>query len=234
MQPTSTPKLSSSPSRSSSKSPQFRPTLNPTSRPRLSTAPVTRSSLPSTAPTKSTVQAYVCKKTNFAAAVSSSANICSAYKNVLADFTALLPVAGTSANDFTRSNILAKALRLAFHDAGEIYITQTDKLGPDGCLSNTIENAGLNPFGSVTSSSSPSSRSISRADFWVMIGWLSINIASAGGIAVQYQYGRVDAVTCPVPTTRLPSAQLGRRSMNQVFEKQMGLRHGLDSFSHSR
>ena len=94
------------------------------------------------------VQASVCKKTNFAAAASSSANICSAYyKNVLAGFTALLPVAGTSANDFTRSNILVKALRLAFHDAGEIDITQTDKLGPDGCLSNTIEI----PFGSMTS-----------------------------------------------------------------------------------
>jgi hypothetical protein len=91
-------------------------------------------------------------------------------------------------------------LRLAFHDAGEIDITQTDKLGPDGCLSNTLENAGLIPFGSVTSTIFDQlfepifqnyCDTISLADFWAMIGWLSINIASAGGIEVQYQYGRV-------------------------------------------
>ena len=124
------------------------------------------------------------------------------------------------------------SLRLAFHYAGEIDITQADKLGPDGCLSNTAENAGLIPFGRVTSTIVDElfepifqqyCDTISRADFWAMIGWLSINIASAGGIALQYQYGRIDAVTCPVPSTRLPSAQLGRSSINKVFQTQMGL-----------
>lgn len=123
-------------------------------------------------------------------------------------------------------------MRLAFHDAGEIDVTQPDKLGPDGCLSNTAENAGLIPFRRVTSTIVDElfepifqqyCDTISRADFWALIGWLSINIASAGGIALQYQYGRIDAVTCPVPSTRLPSAQLGRSAINKVFQTQMGL-----------
>ena len=131
------------------------------------------------------------------------------------------------AGDFTRSNILAKV-----HDAGEIDITQSDHLGPDGCLSNTAANAGLIPFGSVTSTIvdqlfepifQANCASISRADFWALLGWLSVNIASSGGVAIQYQYGRRDAVTCPVPSTRLPNAQLGRGAINQMFQTQMGL-----------
>jgi catalase (peroxidase I) len=65
--------------------------------------------------------------------------------------------------------------------------------------------------------------SISRADFWALLGWLSINLSSSGAIPISFQYGRKDAVTCSVPRTRLPDAQLGRGAINQVFIAQMGL-----------
>jgi catalase (peroxidase I) len=165
--------------------------------------------------------------------VTTSANICATYQSVSAAFNALLPAAGSSsANDFTRSNILAKALRLAFHDAGEADLTQSDTLGADGCLSATAENAGLIPFGSVTSTIVQDlfepiyqqfCDKISRADLWAMLAWLAVSIASNGGVSMKYQYGRKDATSCAVPSTRLPSAQQGRGGISRVFVTQMGL-----------
>lgn len=67
------------------------------------------------------------------------------------------------------------------------------------------------------------SDSISRADFWALLGWLSINLSSNGAIPISYQYGRKDAATCHVETPRLPSAQLGRDSIEHVFVGRMGL-----------
>jgi hypothetical protein len=40
---------------------------------------------------------------------------------------------------------------------------------------------------------------------------------------MQFQFGRKDAVFCPVPTDRLPKSQLGRSAIIQVFVTQMGL-----------
>ncbi len=47
--------------------------------------------------------------------------------------------------------------------------------------------------------------------------------ASEGAIPIQFQFGRRDAVSCPVPRDRLPNAQLGRSAIIQVFVTQMGL-----------
>jgi len=206
------------------------PTFRTTSRPTTLQPKKSPTAVPVSAPTA----VSVCKKTKFAYPTVTAASTCTAYKQIRADFIALLPPGGTSAGDFTRANIFGKALRLAFHDAGEIDITQPDKLGPDGCLSNTAENAGLIPFGTVTSTMVDSlfepiyqkyCDSISRADFWALLGWLSINLSSGGAIPISFQYGRKDAVTCNVPKdkVRLPNAQSGRGAINQVFIAQMGL-----------
>jgi hypothetical protein len=49
------------------------------------------------------------------------------------------------ANDsLALSDIFGQSIRLAFHDAGEIDLTNsTDFMGPDGCISNTRPNSGL-------------------------------------------------------------------------------------------
>jgi hypothetical protein len=95
---------------------------------------------PATSPTTLLPARSMCLKTKYAEALVTPEGTCSAYEQIRKDFMALLPAGGTPDEDFTRSNIFGKALRLAFHDAGEIDITQPDRLGPDGCLSNTTGN----------------------------------------------------------------------------------------------
>ena len=94
------------------------------------------------------------------------------------------------------------------------------------------ENAGLIPFGSITTTLVDSlfepiyqryCDSISRADFWALLGWLAINLSSNGAIPISFQYGRKDTATCEVPRARLPSAQKGRNNIEEVFIAQMGL-----------
>ncbi len=41
------------------------------------------------------------------------------------------------------SNLLGSALRLVFHDAGEVDIRTSDLFGSDGCLSDSGPNSGL-------------------------------------------------------------------------------------------
>ena len=56
-------------------------------------------------------------------------------------------VAPTNLNLFQKayrvSNLVGAALRLAFHDAGEVDIRTTDLYGSDGCLSDNGPNSGL-------------------------------------------------------------------------------------------
>ena len=179
-------------------------------------------------PTSSSTQTSLCKITNYSSITPTKEGICAAYKNVLSSFTALLPAAGASiAGDFTRSNILAKAVRLAFHDAGEMDVRTSDLLGPDGCLSNDADNAGLLVGTIVDQLFEPifqqNCNLISRADYWALLGWLAVNIASGSAASIKYQYGRKDAVTCPLPATRLPSAQMGGNGVGQYFQSQLGL-----------
>lgn len=69
-------------------------------------------------------------------------NICSAYSGIKAAFPTVLPNATTQLSAY--SDLLGKSVRLIWHDAGEAYLSNiTDKMGSDGCLSNSPDNAGL-------------------------------------------------------------------------------------------
>ena len=166
--------------------------------------------------------------TNYDGITPTKEGICTAYHKVLSSFTALLPAKLSKPSDkFQRSNILAKALRLAFHDVGEIDIRTTDLLGPDGCLSDSDENAGLLTDSIVDTLFEPIYQAnrnfISRADFWALLGWLAVYIGSDGQATILYQYGRKDAESCPVSSPRLPGAQLGHDYVISYFQDQLGL-----------
>lgn len=117
---------------------------------------------------------------------------------------------------------------MAFHDAAEIDITKTDKMGPDGCLSATSDNNGLLESTSlILSVLEPIWQSncdkISRADFWALFAKLSIEKADpTGTIRIPFQYGRVDTQSCSAGAGRLPSAQNFDDAYSQVFQTQMG------------
>jgi hypothetical protein len=130
-----------------------------------------------------------------------------------------------------KANIYGQALRVAFHDAGEVNITDSnDKLGPDGCLSTAINNLDMfQSTSTVMSKFEPIWQKycnlISRADFWVLFAKFSIERGdSTGTINIPFSFGRKDAKSCVSPTTRLPDAQGSLESaVDQVFVKQMGL-----------
>ena len=155
-------------------------TLTPTAKPSTSTSPTVKP--PTAVPTTSPLS--FCKRTNYGSVASTLTNTCLSYFSIRRDFAALLPPTGTPANDLIRSGIFGKAIRLAFHDAAEIDITQADLLGPDGCLSPTAANAGLIAFGAVNATIVDTKfepiyqkycHLISRADFWTLIAWFAIN-----------------------------------------------------------
>mmetsp|Transcript_26684 Transcript_26684/g.36699 ORF Transcript_26684/g.36699 Transcript_26684/m.36699 type:complete len:308 (-) Transcript_26684:1955-2878(-) len=209
------------------------PTFRTTSRPTTLQPKKSPTAVPVSAPTA----VSVCKKTKFAYPTVTAASTCTAYKQIRADFIALLPPGGTSAGDFTRANIFGKALRLAFHDAGEIDITQPDKLGPDGCLSNTAENAGLIPFGTVTSTMVDSlfepiyqkyCDNLNRADFFVLFAKFAVEYSEpTKSIKIPFQYGRRESQSCAGPGNsyvgRDPSGQAGVDEMVETFINNMGL-----------
>lgn len=164
-----------------------------------------------------------CKKSN-GISVSNATNTCTAYKSILKDFTAAIP---TSA--FEQANLFGQAIRLAFHDAGEADIRTSDSLGPDGCLSNSGDNAGLIESTSlVFTVLEPIWQNycdkITRADFWTLAAILAIQAAEpTKTISLPFQYGRKDNLNCNAGGGRLPSAQLGIPHLNTVFGSQMGL-----------
>ena len=124
------------------------------------------------------------------------------------------------------------AVRLAFHDAGEVdlnAVNGTDILGSDGCLSNSDANAGLiEPNSLVNTVIEPAWQSvcdrISRADFWVLYAILILQRAEPTGVmTIPFQYGRRDSHSCEAGASRLPNAQLGLDEFMRVFVTQMGL-----------
>jgi len=132
------------------------------------------------------------------------------------------------------SDIYAQPLRLTFHDAGEVDLTNPDDLmGSDGCLSDDPGNKGLVEAESLVYSLidplwQQYCDSISRADFWVLIGKLAVEKAALpdGIINIPYQYGRKDNLECSAGRGRLPDAQQGfegENGIDQVFVKRMGL-----------
>ena len=127
-----------------------------------------------------------------------------------------------------RSDLFGAAIRLAFHDAGEVDIRAPDHFGPDGCLSGDANNNGLVEFDSlVTTVMEPIWQTvcdnISRADFWVLFGKLVLEFAASVPININYQYGRVDTVSCNGGRGRLPTAQGDLDEITRVFVTQMGL-----------
>ena len=165
---------------------------------------------PSVLPTISNYPGY-CQK-NGGSVISSNKNgICSIHSAILRDFNASL-----TSDLKIRSDILGKAIRLAFHDAAEADISSsTDFMGPDGCLSASTDNAGLIESGSaVNTVFEPLWQSycdkISRADFWALIAKMAIEISDpTGAIYIPYQFGRKDSTNCQAGINRLPNAQLG-------------------------
>jgi len=117
-------------------------------------------------------------------------------------------------NTLALSDIFGQSIRLAFHDAAEIDLTNsTDFKGPDGCISNTTPNKGLKePTSFVVTLLEPLWQKycdlISRGDFWALIGKLSVEKSDpTGSINIPYYYGRVDKADCaltdatnPLPT----------------------------------
>lgn len=132
------------------------------------------------------------------------------------------------------SDMYALPLRLVFHDAGEVDVTNPhDSMGSDGCLSDDPEHKGLLEEESLVYSLIDHMwqhycDSISRADFWVLIGKLAVEKAALpdGLINIPYQYGRKDNLECSAGKGRLPNAQLGFEGENgiiKVFVHRMGL-----------
>jgi len=155
----------------------------------------------------------------------SSTNICKAYNIVKIAFIKLLP---SSTDILLRGKLFGKVVRLAFHDAGEYDIRTSDLLGPDGCLSEKSDNAGLiEPESLVLTILEPIWQQvcgyISRADYWIMFAILVLNEATNQKISINYQYGRKDNLECDPNHSRLPSGQSGMIDIEKVFTKQMGL-----------
>ena len=116
-----------------------------------------------------------------------------------------------------------------FHDAGEVDITKTDLLGPDGCLNVNTDNAGLlettSPvFITIEPLWQQVCDQITRADFWALLGKAVVEKAAGkNAISINYQFGRKDNAVCTAGAGRLPSAQGGIGTIQQVFVTQMGL-----------
>lgn len=133
------------------------------------------------------------------------------------------------ASPFQRSNIFGICIRLAFHDAGEADLRTTDKLGPDGCLSNNESNAGLIENDSlVITLIEPMWQKycdkISRADFWALMGKLAAERADpTRTLRIPFQYGRKDNIDCSAGANRLPRSQDGISEFQRVFVQQMKL-----------
>ena len=229
------PTISPTKSNANSASPTAKPTSGPITsptKPNTSASP-TKSTSPTDAPTSSvgatnpptsSNPSNLCIKTGGAPLIPSAVNTCAAYKAVKAAFLAAIP-----ADAFGQANIFGQAVRLPFHDAGEVDITKSDSSRSDGCLSSDSANAGLVESTSIVNTVfepiwQANCNLISRADFWVLIGQLAIEAADpTKTIAFPFVYGRTDVLTCNAGTGRLPDAQLGQTGISQVFVTQMGL-----------
>jgi hypothetical protein len=174
-----------------------------------------------------TVGRNKCKKTNFIAHRHGRQGTCSAYKAIAQAFQVILPSKGEV---LRQSRLFGPIVRVAFHDAAEIDITQPrDDLGPDGCLSQVQANAGLIETTSLISFlldpiwQNVCDR-ISLADFWVMLANMVLDEATNGGLKLGFYYGRIDKVECTVGAAgRLPRADRSALELQRVFMEHMGL-----------
>ena len=132
-------------------------------------------------------------------------------------------------NILARSDLFGSAVRLVFHDAGEIDIREpTDLYGPDGCLASHGGSEGLVEDDSITVTTIEAiwqtmCENISRADFWALFGTIAAERATDNTIDIVFQYGRTDNTVCEGGAGRLPSGQGGMEEIERVFVDQMGL-----------
>ncbi|OYX40887.1 hypothetical protein B7Y94_05975 [Candidatus Saccharibacteria bacterium 32-49-12] len=165
-----------------------------------------------------------CKKTEYTSVVSTGRGICSAYVSIHSAIDYLL-----NTNTLQRSELFGSAVRLAFHDAGEVDIQNTnDRLGPDGCLARhggseglvepmVIANMYLEPIWQTMCDR------ISRADFNALFGTVAVERAAEFAVDLTFQYGRRDNIECEAGEGRLPNAEGGLAELQRVFVNQMGL-----------
>eukprot|EP01034_Spumella_vulgaris_P028169 gene28169-34985_t len=161
-----------------------------------------------------------CQKTPIL--ISNYSTICSAYKSIKTSFDSVTSTRSTV------SSVYGAAIRLAFHDAGEFNISTSDLNGPDGCLSQNSENAGLIESDSLVITLIEQiylqyCNLMSRADFWVLFAKLAVEKSSDFNVTIPYHFGRTDQAECNSGEGRLPNAGLGQDEFHRVFVKQMGL-----------
>jgi len=197
------------------------------------------SSSPTSSPSypTSTSSNPFCVKTNGRPPKLSTKGIQTAFKAIKTLFYGQL---SAYANDsLALSDIFGQSIRLAFHDAGEIDLTNsTDFMGPDGCISNTDPNKGLKePTSFVVTLLEPLWQKycdlISRGDFWALVGKLSVEKADpTGTMNIPYYYGRVDKADCalsdatnplPTPFAALNTTTPLGASLVHSFVNRMGL-----------
>lgn len=171
-----------------------------------------------------------CQATAGGTVTPSTANTCTAYAMLKPAFDAYVATLNAgSTRVYDLSNFYGTIVRLAFHDAGEVDITQGDLLGPDGCLSSDLASKGLVELSSINNlilepTYQKICQYISRADYWVMLAKLALEAADpTKSLDIPYQYGRVDQTSCSGGYGRLPSAALGTDEFQRVFVNQMGL-----------
>lgn len=132
-------------------------------------------------------------------------------------------------SEFSKAALFGAALRLAFHDAGEFDINSSDLLGPDGCMAQSGDHLGLSQNGTMAVDFfEPMWQrycdSISRADFWVMIGKIAAERADPSrSLNIPFHFGRKDVTECSGGDGRLPDAGPGMSEIKRTFVQQMGL-----------
>jgi hypothetical protein len=155
--------------------------------------------------------------------------MCTIRSNVANDLNTPL----ASYTDLQKSRLFGSALRLVFHDAAEMSSDAADKLGADGCLSQSSENFGLVESTSIASTVIETiwqkycGLGISRADFWVLFAKLCAERSAALGnvaVTVPFYWGRKDNKgTCNLSSSRLPDALASSFSTTTSFFTKMGL-----------
>lgn len=138
--------------------------------------------------------------------------------------------------DFSRGDITAGAIQLAFHDAGEYDPNNTTyPAGPDGCAcAAKLENAGLDYIKGILDPIYEQYQSyLSLGDFWVICANVAILVsrptqvdASTVTAALDFKYGRPDHADCDnclaEVADRLPNAELSLDHVVDVFQTRMG------------
>ena len=168
------------------------------------------------------------------------AGICAAYASVEAAYKNAV---ASQPNQQALANLLGASLRMAFHDAVDLDLTQPDLMGADGCIGDSQGSAGL-----VEPDTSPiytvmepiyqaNCDKINRADFFVLFAKFVVEKSEPTGyIQLPFQYGRRETQDCSAGGAgigRDPDAQDGFAAIKQAFITQMGLSY-TDAGNHER